>query len=101
MRRRLRTARPSLGQDELVLSSEAEPIQVAAVADDDLPRSHEQITAVDSSVDDPNVSSSRYGCSRRIARISRLFFVGGTVHLAVEPKYSSVFFRSLGSLEAL
>ncbi len=65
--------RLSLGEDQLVLGGQAQPVDIGAVSNGDLARADEQVAAVDPVGDDIDLASFGRRCERLSRRISRLF----------------------------
>src|SRR5262245_4788166 len=79
----------SLGEDELVLRGQPQPVVVAAMDDDDLARPHEQIAAVHATVHDPDGSARhRRPLLAAAARVG--LSVGKRAHCLDVPKYKLV-----------
>ena len=74
------TSRESFGQDQLVLAGQAQPIDLAAVMDDDLARSDEEVAAVDLVALNGNHARRRFSVPRGLF-LARFVGLVGQMHL--------------------
>ena len=64
----------SLGQDELVLRRQSQPISLAAMSNVDLARTDEEIAAIDPVVADRNIAAGGRNIGRIVTGPGSLFF---------------------------